>query len=113
MDIRLKLGIPMIQLTNHIKLKKDQSVDASVLRRGNKTLTGGRGWERLGRKRGEEGEKEGQDQVKEQTGQEIEQRYVAIGDARKSRGSQEPVEMRLAEMPNQGEEEPVKTIPRG
>ena len=45
----------MIQLTDHMKLKKkeDQSVDASVLlRRGNKIFTGGRGWEGLGRKRG-------------------------------------------------------------
>ena len=39
-----KLGIPDIQFTVHMKLKKeeDQSVDASVLfRRGNKILTGG------------------------------------------------------------------------
>jgi hypothetical protein len=38
-----KLGIPRIQFTDHMKLKKeDQSVDASVLlRRGNKILTGG------------------------------------------------------------------------
>jgi hypothetical protein len=36
-----------------MKLKKeDQRVDASVLlRRGNKIITGGRGWERLGRKK--------------------------------------------------------------
>ena len=50
-----KLGIPMIQLTDHMKLKKkeDQSVDASVLpRRGHKMTMGGRGWEGLGRKRG-------------------------------------------------------------
>ena len=39
-----KFGIPNIQFTDHMKLKKkeDQSVDASVLlRRGNKILTGG------------------------------------------------------------------------
>ena len=39
-----KLGIPKIQFTDHMKLKKkeDQSVDASfLLRRGNKILTGG------------------------------------------------------------------------
>ena len=39
-----KLGIPKIQFTDHMKLKKkeDQSVDASVLlRRGNEILTGG------------------------------------------------------------------------
>jgi hypothetical protein len=38
-DIRKKLGIPMIELTEHLKLKRkdDQRVDASVLhRRGNK-----------------------------------------------------------------------------
>ena len=35
-----KLAIPMIQLIDHMKLKKeDQSVDASVLRWGNKILT--------------------------------------------------------------------------
>jgi hypothetical protein len=45
----------MIQLTDHMKLKKkeDQSVDASVLlSKGNKTITGGRGWEGLPRKTG-------------------------------------------------------------
>jgi hypothetical protein len=43
-----KLGIPMIQITSHMKLEKkeDQRMDASVLfRRGNKIITGGRGWE--------------------------------------------------------------------
>jgi hypothetical protein len=35
-----------------LKKKKDQNVDSSVLlRRGNKILTGGRGWEGLGMKR--------------------------------------------------------------
>jgi hypothetical protein len=41
-----KLGIPKIQFTDHMKLKKkeDQNVDVSVLlRRGSKILTGGRG----------------------------------------------------------------------
>jgi hypothetical protein len=55
----------MIQLTDHMKLKKKeyQRVGASVLlRRENKILTGGRGWERLGRKRGVGGER-GQNQV--------------------------------------------------
>jgi len=57
-------------------------------------------------------------------GQEVEQRYVVMGvgnldshqqvpDARKTRGSQDPTGMRLAEMPNKGEGEPVKTISRG
>ena len=44
----------MIQLTDHMKLKRkqDQRVDASVLlRRGNNTIKGSRGWERLVRKR--------------------------------------------------------------
>jgi hypothetical protein len=41
-----------------LKKKEDQSLDASVLvRKGNKLLTGARGWERLGIQRGEEGEK--------------------------------------------------------
>ena len=49
-----KLGIPPIQFTNHMKLKKkeDQSVDVSILfRRGNKIIMGCRGSEGLGRKR--------------------------------------------------------------
>jgi hypothetical protein len=49
-----------------MKLKKmeNQNVDASVLlRRRNKILTGGRGWEELGSKRGGGGRKEEQDQV--------------------------------------------------
>jgi hypothetical protein len=52
----------MIQLTDHMKFKKkeDQSVDVSVLLRGGKKiLTGDRGWEGLGRKRGEGGGKRG------------------------------------------------------
>jgi hypothetical protein len=37
-----KLRTPKIQFTSHMKLKKeDQRVDTSVLRRGNKTPTGG------------------------------------------------------------------------
>jgi hypothetical protein len=49
-----QLGIPTIQLIDHIKLKKkeDRSVDASVLfRRGNKISFGGRGKEGLGMER--------------------------------------------------------------
>ena len=39
-----------------LKEKEDQSVDASdLLRRGNKIITGGRGRERPGREREEEG----------------------------------------------------------
>jgi hypothetical protein len=41
-----KLGTPMIQLTDHMKLEKleDRNVDASVLlRRGNNIITGCRG----------------------------------------------------------------------
>ena len=46
------------------KEKEDQSVDASVLlRRGNKIIMGGRGWEGHKRKREEGGGKGGQDQV--------------------------------------------------
>ena len=72
-----KLQITRIQFTDHMKLKKeDQSVDASVLlRRGNKIIKGSRGWEGLGRKRGVEGEKEGQNQVWE----EMEEMYRGSG----------------------------------
>ena len=55
----------MIQLANHIKLKRkeDQRVDASVLlRRGNKIIKGSRGWEGLGRKR-RQGEEKGENQI--------------------------------------------------
>ena len=44
----------------NLKKKEDQSVDASVLlRKGNKIITGGRGWEELGKKRCRRGEKGG------------------------------------------------------
>ena len=63
-------------------------MDASVLlRRGNKITTGGKGWEELGRKGGVGEEKRGEVRIrcgkrrKRCTeGQEIEQRYVAMGD---------------------------------
>ena len=43
----------MIQPTNHMELKKDQSMDASILHRsGNKIITVGRGKEEPGRERG-------------------------------------------------------------
>jgi hypothetical protein len=57
-----KLRIHKIQFIEHMKLKnkEDQNVNVSVLcRRGNKILTGSRGWEGLGRKRGGEGRKRG------------------------------------------------------
>jgi hypothetical protein len=48
------LGIPKILFTDHMKLKKkkeDQNVGIFILlRRGNKILLGGRGWEGLWRK---------------------------------------------------------------
>jgi hypothetical protein len=49
-----------------MKLKKeDQSEDVSVLlRRGNKIITGGWGWEGLERKRGGEEEKRGQGRIR-------------------------------------------------
>ena len=62
----------MIQLADYTKLKKkeDQSVDASdLLRRGNKIVTGGRGWKELGRKTGGREEKGKQDQVWEEMGE--------------------------------------------
>jgi hypothetical protein len=47
-----------------LKRKEDQNVDVSVLlRRGNKLLKGGRGWEGLGRKRGGGWGKGRQDQL--------------------------------------------------
>ena len=63
---------------------EDQSVDASVLlRRRNKILMGGRGWEQLGRKREEQGEKSDrfmygrrQDDIQN----DFEQCCVAVGD---------------------------------
>jgi hypothetical protein len=56
----------MIQLIDHMKhkKKKERSVDASVLlRRENKIITGGRGWEGLERKRGGERGKRGQGRI--------------------------------------------------
>jgi hypothetical protein len=50
----------MIQLTDHMKIKKKegQSVDTSVLlRRGTKIIIVGRKWKRLGRKNGGRGER--------------------------------------------------------
>jgi hypothetical protein len=48
----------MFQFTSHIKLKEeeDKSVNISILfGRGNKIIKGGKGWERLGRKKRGEG----------------------------------------------------------
>jgi hypothetical protein len=102
-----------------LKKKEDQSVGASVLRRGNKMLTGRRGWEGLGRnkRRGVRGEGSGMGGDRD----EFEQRGVAMGNGElgvatsKSQmpGKQDPKEMRLAEMPNKEEGEPVETISRG
>jgi len=39
--------------------------------------------------------------------------HQQVPDARKARGSQHPVGMRLAEMPNKAEGETVETIARG
>jgi hypothetical protein len=70
-----------------LKKREAQSVDASVLlRRVNKIITRGRGWEGLGRKRGSGGGKRGgrirygRRWRKCIEGQEIEQRCVAMGD---------------------------------
>jgi hypothetical protein len=70
----------------YMKLKKKDtcSLDASVLlRRRNKILPGGRGWEGLGRKGGGGGEREsriryGSSRGRYTEGQEIEQRCIAI-----------------------------------
>jgi hypothetical protein len=125
-----KLRIPMIQLTNHMKVKKkeDQSVNASVLlRRGSKIITGGREWEE---ERREKGKVRGLTSCGKRWGrcQGIEQKCVSIGDReqggregsqqkvpdiRKARGSQDPTGMTLAEITNKGEREPVETISRG
>ena len=99
----------MIQLTDHMKLKRkeDQRVDASVLlRRGNKIIKGSRGWEGLGRKRGEGGEKRGRIRYGRRwrrctEGQEIEQRCVAMGDGELG------VATRKSQMP--GKQEPPRT----
>jgi hypothetical protein len=51
---RIRYGIPTIQLTGHMKLKKkeDQIVDASVLlRKRNKIIIGGKRNEETGRER--------------------------------------------------------------
>jgi hypothetical protein len=59
-------GILMKQLMDYKKLKRkeDQRVDALVLlKRRNKFIRRGRGWEGLGRKRGGKGENEGKNQV--------------------------------------------------
>jgi hypothetical protein len=123
-------GIPMIQLTDHMKLKKqeDQRVDASVLlRRGNNIIKESRRWERLGRKRGGWGGKEGQNQVWEEMyrgsgnwtevcgnrGWGTGDSNQKVPDARKARASQDPTGMTLAEVPQKGEGKPAETISRG
>jgi hypothetical protein len=77
-------GIPTLQLTDHMKLKRkeNQRVDTLVLlRRGSKIIKGNRGWEKLGRKRRGGGGKEGQNHVWEKMkemyrGSGIEQRCI-------------------------------------
>ena len=96
---------------NHMKLKRkeDQRVDASVLlRMGNNTIKGSRGWEELGRKR-EGGGGRGRIRYGKRwrrctEGQEIEQRCVAMGDGELG------VATRKSQMP--GKQEPPRT-PRG
>ena len=39
--------------------------------------------------------------------------HQQVPDARKARGSQDPTGMRLAEMPNKGEGEPVEILSKG
>ena len=57
----------MIQLTDHMKVKKKEDQGVGVLLgQGNKTIMGGGGQEGLGRKKGGEGKKGGQDQVWEE-----------------------------------------------
>jgi hypothetical protein len=77
----------MIQLTDHMKIKKqeDQSMDTSVLLiRGNKIITGGKAWMGPGRKRGGKEEKRRartkcvRRQGRCTEGQKIEQSCVAI-----------------------------------
>jgi hypothetical protein len=87
--VNIKLRIPTIQLTDHMKLmkKENQNLDASVLlRRENKITLRGREREGLGRERGGEGKRgQEQGQVWEEMGrciegQVIEQWCVAVGD---------------------------------
>jgi hypothetical protein len=80
-------GIPTIQLTDHIKLKRkeDQRTDSSVLlRRGKNIIKESRGWEGLGGIKEGESEKRGRIRYGKRwrrytEGQEIEQRCVAMG----------------------------------
>ena len=70
-------GIPIIQLMDHMKLKRmeDQSMDSLVLvRRGNKIIKGSQGWKVLGRNRGGRGE-----MGKLQIWEEIEEMYKVSG----------------------------------
>ena len=89
-----------------LKKKEDQSVDASVLlRRGNKIITGGRGWEGLRRNGAGRGKRGGQDQVWEETGdmnregQEIEQSCVAMGEGELGAGTRKSQMPRKQEAP--------------
>jgi hypothetical protein len=106
-----KIKIPMIQLTDDMKLKKkeDQSEDASfLLRRGNKINKGVRESERFRKERGE-GEKGVMARCRMRlgrhtVGQEIEQRCVAVGDVELE------VDTRKSQMP--GKQEAPRTHQR-
>ena len=68
-----------------LKKREDQSADApDLLRKGSKRITGGKGWEGLGRKRGREEEKSGEGircgRRQGRCTEEIEQRCLAMGD---------------------------------
>ena len=56
---------------------------------------------------------EGEDAEEEEEEEEEKQSHEQVPDGRKPRGSQEPTGMRLPELPNKGEGEPVDTISRG
>jgi hypothetical protein len=80
-----KLRILILQLTDHMKLKKkeDQRVNMLVLyRRGKKIILGGRGGKGSGSERGGERKKRGRDQMQEEIGegQEFERKYIAVMD---------------------------------
>jgi hypothetical protein len=73
-DIRQKISIPTMQLTDHMKLKKkeDQSVNASaLLRRENKIFLGGRGLEKLGREEGKQKKKKKKERRQNQVWEEM------------------------------------------
>ena len=125
-------GIPTVQLTERMKLKRkeDKRVHTSVLlQRGNKLIKENRGSEVIGRKRRMWGWKDEHIHLFE----EIEMYIVSgswtelcsnggwvtggsnqkVSDARKERGSQDPIGKTLAEIAHKGEAELVETISKG